>query len=315
VKTVLILVGVALAFGVAAPSAARSPLIARGVSVGGIKLGGAGSETARTVVNRRFDRPLRITYAGESWTVRPAALGGSAAVDRAVSEALQAPPGTAVDLPTAVSRSDVRSYVRFLSRKYGTEPEDARLVRVKGIKPLISEGKPGVRVAGGLMEARIANALRSPTYRTIGLATKPVAPKVTRKSFGSVIVIGRESHRLRLYDGPRLVRQFGVATGQAAYPTPLGTYEIVTMQRDPWWIPPPNSEWARGAQPIPPGPGNPLGTRWMGLSAPAVGIHGTPDAASIGYSASHGCIRMRVPDAEWLFEHVDTGTPVAIVSA
>jgi len=64
---------------------------------------------------------------------------------------------------------------------------------------------------------------------------------------------------------------------------------------------------------VPPGPGNPLGTRWMGLSVPGVGIHGTPDAASIGYSASHGCIRMRIPDAEWLFEHVSEGTPVFIV--
>jgi lipoprotein-anchoring transpeptidase ErfK/SrfK len=51
----------------------------------------------------------------------------------------------------------------------------------------------------------------------------------------------------------------------------------------------------------------------MGLSVPAVGIHGTPDAASIGYSASHGCIRMQIPDAEWLFEHVSEGTTVFIV--
>ena len=86
------------------------------------------------------------------------------------------------------------------------------------------------------------------------------------------------------------------------------------MQRDPWWIPPPDSDWARGKKPIPPGPGNPLGTRWMGTTAPLVGIHGTPDAASIGYSASHGCIRMRVPDAEALFNEVDIGTPVLIVA-
>ena len=71
----------------------------------------------------------------------------------------------------------------------------------------------------------------------------------------------------------------------------------------------------KGAKPIPPGPGNPLGTRWMGISSPAVGIHGTPDAASIGYSASHGCIRMRIPDAEWLFNHVKIGTPVYILDA
>ena len=85
------------------------------------------------------------------------------------------------------------------------------------------------------------------------------------------------------------------------------------MQRNPWWYPPP-SGWAADSDPVPPGPGNPLGTRWMGISAPYVGIHGTPDAASIGYSASHGCIRMRIPDAEWLFRHVDVGTPVFILA-
>jgi lipoprotein-anchoring transpeptidase ErfK/SrfK len=122
----------------------------------------------------------------------------------------------------------------------------------------------------------------------------------------------RESKRLLLFSDVKLIREFGVATGQAAYPTPLGTYEIATMQRDPWWYPPP-SPWAKNADPVPPGPGNPLGTRWMGLSAPYIGIHGTPDAASIGYSASHGCIRMRIPDAEWLFQRVDVGTPVFII--
>jgi lipoprotein-anchoring transpeptidase ErfK/SrfK len=51
----------------------------------------------------------------------------------------------------------------------------------------------------------------------------------------------------------------------------------------------------------------------MGISAPYVGIHGTPDSASIGYSASHGCVRMRIPEAEWLFQQVKVGTPVFIV--
>ena len=62
-------------------------------------------------------------------------------------------------------------------------------------------------------------------------------------------------------------------------------------------------------------PAHPLGTRWMGLSAPGVGIHGTPSDASIGYSVSHGCIRMHIPEAEWLFNHVDIGTTVFIVAA
>jgi lipoprotein-anchoring transpeptidase ErfK/SrfK len=117
-----------------------------------------------------------------------------------------------------------------------------------------------------------------------------------------------------VYNGERPWRTFPVATGQAIYPTPLGNWHIVDMQRNPWWRPP-DSPWARGLQPIPPGPGNPLGTRWMGLDAAGVGMHGTPDAASIGYSASHGCIRMQIPDAEWLFSQVHIGTPVFIVSA
>ena len=100
----------------------------------------------------------------------------------------------------------------------------------------------------------------------------------------------------------------GVAVGQSQYPTPVGRFEIIEKQLNPWWYPP-NSAWAAGEKPVPPGPGNPLGTRWMGLSAPGVGLHGTPDAASVGYSASHGCIRMRIPDAEWLFVHVRVGRP------
>jgi lipoprotein-anchoring transpeptidase ErfK/SrfK len=134
-------------------------------------------------------------------------------------------------------------------------------------------------------------------------------------TFGPVVIIFRGSKKLALFDGPRKVRTFGVATGMREYPTPLGNFSIATMQRNPWWIPPPDSDWAKDEKPVPPGPGNPLGTRWMGLNEPLIGIHGTPDAASIGYSASHGCIRMRVPEAEALFRQVSVGTPVLIVAA
>jgi len=129
-----------------------------------------------------------------------------------------------------------------------------------------------------------------------------------------VIVIRRGSNELNLYKGMKPWRQFSVATGQKIYPTPLGKFEIVAMWKNPWWYPP-NSPWAQGEKPVPPGPGNPLGTRWMGLSAPGVGIHGTPEDGSIGYSLSHGCIRMHIPEAEWLFQHVVIGTPVYIVSS
>jgi lipoprotein-anchoring transpeptidase ErfK/SrfK len=163
------------------------------------------------------------------------------------------------------------------------------------------------------MRTALAQVLRDGTRAPLTLLTHPVAPKRTAASFGPVIVITRGVNTLRLFRGTRLVRTFRVATGQAIYPTPSGLWRIVDKQLNPWWYPPTTSEWARGLKPVPPGPSNPLGTRWMGLNAPGVGIHGTDAPASIGYSASHGCIRMQVPEAEWLFQHVQIGTPVVIL--
>jgi L,D-transpeptidase ErfK/SrfK len=115
------------------------------------------------------------------------------------------------------------------------------------------------------------------------------------------------------YSARGVVRRFAVATGQAIYPTPAGRFHIVVKWRNPWWYPPTYDSWAKGLSPVPPGPNNPLGSRWMGISSPGVGIHGTNNPSSIGYSVSHGCIRMQVPDAEWLFDHVGVGTTVFIV--
>jgi lipoprotein-anchoring transpeptidase ErfK/SrfK len=159
----------------------------------------------------------------------------------------------------------------------------------------------------------IRYALKRNARSPIPISFDVRTPKVTTVRYDGAIVILRGSNRLQLYNRVKLVRTFGIATGQSSFPTPLGSYEIVNMQRNPWWYPPP-SDWAADSDPVPPGPGNPLGTRWMGISAPYVGIHGTPDAASIGYSASHGCIRMRIADAEWLFRRVKVGMPVFIVS-
>ena len=163
------------------------------------------------------------------------------------------------------------------------------------------------------MRAAVRKLLRDGTHRSLVLLTKPVFPQRTRATFGPVIVVTRAANTLNLYLGAKLVRTFPVATGQAIYPTPAGLWSIANKQRDPWWYPPTYDAWAKGLRPVPPGPGNPLGTRWMGLTAPGVGIHGTDADTSIGYSASHGCVRMHVPDAEWLFERVQVGTPVVIL--
>ena len=146
------------------------------------------------------------------------------------------------------------------------------------------------------------------------MRAETVRPEVTASSIGPVILINRAKNRLWLFrDDNQIWRDFPVATGQAIYPTPAGRFNIVVKQENPWWYPPTQDAWAQGLSPVPPGPNNPLGTRWMGLTAPGVGIHGTDEPGSIGWNASHGCIRMQVPDAEWLYGHVKIGTTVFIV--
>jgi len=141
------------------------------------------------------------------------------------------------------------------------------------------------------------------------LPSKRVRPAVT--SVGPAIIIERNAYRLTIWRAGKR-RSFGIAVGQAAYPTPSGTFHIVTKQRNPTWFPP-DSPWAAGLGPVPPGVSNPLGTRWMGTSATAIGIHGTPVSSSIGTAASHGCIRMHIGDAEYLYDQIEVGTPVRIV--
>jgi lipoprotein-anchoring transpeptidase ErfK/SrfK len=307
---------VALGLGVTAPAAGPSTLvIASGVQIGGVPVGGMTSEPARERLRTRFEQPVWFSYGKRRWGVQPWKLGTGAAVDEAIGRALHVPPGTNVELRVYVGERPVRRYVRALVKRFSRPAVNARLAGLVGLTPTITRERPGVAVRRRAMERAISRALRTgERAQPLPLLVRTVEPKVTRADFGPVIVIRRESKTLFLYDGSRLVRTFGVATGQSEYPTPLGLFSVVDKQLHPWWRPP-DSDWARGLKPIPPGPGNPLGTRWMGLSAPGVGIHGTPDAASIGYSASHGCIRMRIPDAEWLFGQVNWGTPVYIVSA
>ncbi len=137
--------------------------------------------------------------------------------------------------------------------------------------------------------------------------------EATRSALVGEIIVDLGDRRLTLIRDNKPVKTYPVAIGTAAHPSPLGSYTITTKQVDPTWNPP-DSPWAEGLGPIPPGPGNPLGTRWIGTSAPAIGIHGTYDSGSIGSAASHGCIRMHIPDVEELYESVALGMEVTFQS-
>ena len=289
------------------------PLIAPGVLVGGVAVGGLSPDAATDAVRAAFTRPLVVVVGGRKLQPTPSVLGATAYVKPAIERARRATPGARVQLYVRVRGASVRAYVARVARRFDRAPVDARLT-LRGLRPVVTRDRAGRTLDRPESVRAIVGRLRANSRQPVGLRLRTTRPAVTRASFGPVIVIRRESKRLFLYHGMRLRRVFGVATGQASYPTPLGRFSVVVKWRNPWWYPP-DSDWARGLSPVPPGPGNPLGTRWMGISAPGVGIHGTPDAASIGYSASHGCVRMRIPEAEWLFERVWIGTPVFIVAA
>jgi lipoprotein-anchoring transpeptidase ErfK/SrfK len=298
-------------------TAAPSPhVIAAGVTIGHLAVGGLSFEEARAAVAEAFAKPLTLVVSPtRRFRITPNRLGAYAHLTSAVRSALSVRRnGFNVPLPVDVSAIRIDRYASALGRKVDRAPIDSRLILYK-LAPRITKDLPGRHLNRVVTARLIVLALKTQARTPITLRFQAVRPAVTPASFKHVIVIRRGSHELTLYKRDRIQRQFGVATGQSIYPTPLGRFEVIVKLRNPWWYPPAGSAWAKGEKPVPPGPGNPLGTRWMGISAPNVGIHGTPDAASIGYSASHGCIRMRIPDAEWLFEHVEIGTTVFIVGA
>jgi lipoprotein-anchoring transpeptidase ErfK/SrfK len=295
------------------PEPPGDAVIPPGVIVGGITVGGLTVDAAFSIVRTAYDAPLTITVDGRVLAPPPTALGATAYVQNAVRRALASAPDTQVPLTVTVRGTRVRAYVDKLARRFDRAPVDSRVL-LRKLRPRVTRERPGRAVDRVAATAAIVRALRTNDRLPMALPMRTLRPEVTRKNVGPVLVIRREAKWLYLYKGARYLKRFRVATGMERYPTPLGRFSVITKARNPWWIPP-DSDWAKDEKPIPPGPGNPLGTRWMGISSPGVGIHGTPDSASLGYSLSHGCIRMAIPDAEWLFKRVRVGTTVFIVRA
>ena len=313
---ILCLVVCALGVGASHARADSPPppvVIAAGVQIGAVDVSGLTAEQATAAVEHAYFAPVVLHVGHRGYSVSPhhfhAALGGLAA---AVQTALTAPADTAIRLTPTLDTKLVAKWIKTLAKKTYRAPV-AGTVLLRHGRPFFTHAHPGRALRPFPTRMLIRDAVVSGDHTVIVAPVRKLDAAAVKSE--PVIVIHRASNRLYLYNGTHLVRVFPVATGQAAWPTPLGHFEIVVKQRNPWWFPPTQDSWAAGAKPVPPGPGNPLGTRWMGLSAPGVGIHGTSEPWSIGHSESHGCIRMQIASAEWLFNRVRIGTPVFIVPA
>lgn len=125
-----------------------------------------------------------------------------------------------------------------------------------------------------------------------------------------VDLIGRKLH----YRTPsQIIKTYPIGVSKSKdFLTPTGIFQVLEMDDRPGWLHP----YKKGVK-IPPGPNNPLGTRWIGFFRntqlnQAYGIHGTNQPASVGKFVSHGCIRMKIPDSEELYRVVHVGTPVLV---
>jgi lipoprotein-anchoring transpeptidase ErfK/SrfK len=330
----LFLVGGAVA--AFAYDSSRDDLIAEGVTVAGVDVGGMRTAEATRVIQRELQKPLErpITVRRGQTRFRLSAqdAGVKADIGGMVDEALQASrDGTIItrvarditggeenaQVPPRVTYSSdaVHQLVNRVRDKLNRPARDAE-VDFPSLEKVREEKGRRVKVAA--LEQRIAQALTVPGVdRTVRAPVRILKPKVTQAQLASkypvLLVADRYNFKLRLYTKLQLTKEYTVAVGAVGFDTPAGLYHIQNKAVDPAWHVP-NSDWAGDlAGTIVPGgtPENPLKARWLGIFDGA-GIHGTDETYSLGSAASHGCIRMAIPDVIELYDQVPVGAPIYI---
>jgi lipoprotein-anchoring transpeptidase ErfK/SrfK len=325
------------AIGAYAYDSSQDGKIADGVTIGGVDVGGMSEAEAKRAVQRQLLAPLRhslrVGYDGESWTLDGKSLRVHADLDGAVEDALAASregglpsrliryaSGGNLDksLPAGITYSQpaVNRFVRRISAAVNREPQNAD-VNPAATALEVVPAENGRKVRDVLLTRQLnAAVLNASADHTISARTHAVKPEVTSSEvaaeYPSYLTLDRGSFTLRLWEDLKLAKTYTVAVGQEGLETPEGLYHIQEKQENPSWHVP-NSAWAGdlAGQVIPPGPEDPIKARWMGIFEGA-GIHGTEETWSLGSAASHGCVRMSIPDVEELYDRVEVGTPIYI---
>ncbi len=330
----VVLLGGAVAY---AYDSSQKDKIAEGIRIAGVDVGGLDEDEAAALVRKRLLSPLRhslrVSFDGEAWRLPGAKLKVRANIDGAVEEALADSrdgglPGRLVRYVTGgevsesitpqvtYSERTINRFVRRIAEDVNREPQNA------GVEPSATElvvvaGENGRKLRDNLLAEDLdAAVLNANAPRTIVARVHATKPEVTKSEvaaeYPSYLTLDRGSYTLRLFEDLKLARTYTVAVGQEGLETPEGLYAIQEKEENPTWHVP-ESSWAGSlaGQDIPPGPSNPIKARWMGIFEGA-GIHGTEETSSLGSAASHGCVRMAIPDVEELYDRVEVGTPIYI---
>lgn len=336
VLTVLVVLGGGATFAAYRYDQGRADRILPGITVDGVQVGRMTRAEAiaavRAQTSVRLGSELRVRVGGRTWNATARDLGVRANVAGAVDEALaisrsmsmvsrvyhrlsDEPVQRSVSIGWRYGEGRVNTFVKDIAHDVAVTPVNAG-VSLEGTQLHFQHAKPGRALKSDLAVEQVLTALQgsgSSGGTTLDLATKPVAPKVRDDELGTTIVIDKTTNELTLYQGFELDRRYSVATAIAPYETPSGAWTIINKAENPTWTNPAPDTWGADLPlTIPPGPGNPLGTRALYLNAPGIRIHGTYDSDSIGTHASHGCIRMNIDDVEEIYPLVPIGAKVLV---
>ena len=334
----VVLVGAVLA-GAYIDDQSHRDRLAAGVRIGGVDVGGLSVDAARARLAQRAVAPRRRTLTvhagGQTFALAPGQSRLTAELDVALERAradsrrgwlgvrvmhdltgyrlsesvplkLHYAPGV---VPALVDK--VAAAVRRAPRDASASPSASGLT--------VTPSAPGRALDAPALKRALASALVFPSHPAdIPAKTKPVAPKVSSAALAqksvAYIIIDRHDHVLRFYQHLKLTRSYPIAVGRQGLETPQGLYDVQWKQTNPSWYVP-NSAWAGklAGKTIPPGPDDPIKARWMAFNGGA-GIHGIDPSeyGSIGHDASHGCVRMRIPDVISLYAHTPVHTPVYV---
>jgi len=321
-----------------AVDAAQEDTIAEGVTVAGIDVGGMTTEEARDAVAQHVEeplaRPLAVEYGKKKYKLTAKQAGARADVDGMVDQAVEKSRNG--NIVSRVSRSITGGKVDAeipVSVEYDQEAVEKLVKRVeRGVERKATDaevdftggglrkvrGKPGVTLRTAALRESIGDELTHPSPdRIVEARVSKTKSKVgiddLAGKYPTVVTVDRGGFTLRLYKKLKLKKSYKIAVGQAGLETPAGVYRVQNKAVNPAWSVP-NSPWAGSlaGQVIPGGaPNNPLKARWLGIYNGA-GIHGTSEVGSLGTAASHGCIRMAVPDVMQVYDDVPVGAPVYI---
>ncbi len=327
----------ALAGGVLAYDSGHKDTIAKGISVGGVDVGGLTRGAAEAKLRAELAQPLRqpivASFHSRHFTLTPERSQVVVNVEDSVSNALARSRSGGIlkrtvrgltggtvdanlDVDISYDRAAVSALVKRVRERLNKPAVNADVdIDTAGVKTV--RAKRGLQVNTRSLSRAVRRKLVSASAsRELEISAEALKPKVSTKSlskkYPSIIVVDRGGFTLHLYKHLKQTKTYRIAVGMAGLETPQGLYKIQDKQINPYWHVP-DSAWAGSlaGTTVPPGPSNPIKARWMGIYNGA-GIHGTTDIGSLGSAASHGCVRMAIPDVEDLFDRVDVGTPVYI---